>query len=255
MYPRLSQLLCDKKGGIIFTCFGPWHLMYMAVIFLVILMLLLRLKRRQPAVRQRAVDRAICLAFVLYIADFFLMPFAYGAIDLEKLPFHVCTAMCVMCFIARKNRYLEKFRLPLAVLALASNLIYTVYPAGIGWYQIHPLSYRAVQTMLFHGTMTAYGILFLAYSDHRPVQKAYWRELLVIVAMTLWAVLGNWLYNGTSGSYSHHFNWFFVTQDPFYMLPSTTAPYIMPFIMVLVMFTAVFLIYTAYFSIQKILRK
>ena len=41
MYPILRQLLADKKGGIVFTCFGLWHLLYMAVIFLAIAALLL----------------------------------------------------------------------------------------------------------------------------------------------------------------------------------------------------------------------
>ena len=134
-----------------------------------------------------------------------------AAIDLEKLPFHVCTAMCVMCFLARRQPQLEKLQLPLAVRALASNLIYTVYPAGVGWYLVHPLSYRVIQTLLFHGSMTAYGVLFLAYGGQRPTWKKCGQTLPVIVAMTLWAMLGNWLYNGTSGSYDHFFNWFFAS--------------------------------------------
>ena len=108
MYSILHQLLADKKGGIVFTCFGPWHLLYMAVIFLSIAALLLWLRDKSDTVRQRTVDGALNCSFGLYMADFFLMPFAYGAIDLEKLPFHVCTTMCVLCFIARRDPRLEK---------------------------------------------------------------------------------------------------------------------------------------------------
>ena len=255
MYPLLHELLSDKKGSIVFTCFGPWHLLYMAVILTAILALLFRLRGKSPAVQQRTVDGALCFSFGLYMADFFLMPFAYGAIDLEKLPFHVCTAMCVMCFLARRQPQLEKLQLPLAVLALASNLIYTVYPAGVGWYLVHPLSYRVIQTLLFHGSMTAYGVLFLAYGGQRPTWKKCGQTLPVIVAMTLWAMLGNWLYNGTSGSYDHFFNWFFVLQDPFYLLPASAAPYIMPFVMIVVMFTAAVLVYAGWFAAQKIFQK
>ena len=56
-----------------------------------------------------------------------------------------------------------------------------------------------------------------------------WKDLLVLVAMTLWALLGNNLYNGIGGDYSYPFNWFFVIQDPFYILPPETAKMIMPF--------------------------
>lgn len=163
----------------------------------------------------------------------------------------MCTAMCVLCFLSRHNRVLGKWKLPFALLGLISNLIYVVYPAGIGWYQIHPLSYRAVQTLLFHGTMTAYGLLALAFDDGQMQWKNCRKELAIIVMMTLWALLGNTLYNGTVGEYSHNFNWFFVTQDPFYLLPKTIAPYIMPFVMILVIFTADLLVYCAYFAIKK----
>lgn len=251
MYSILHQLLADRKGGIVFTCFGPWHLLYMTIIFLVIGALLWWLRGKSETLRQRTADGALTCSFGLYMLDFFLMPFAYGAIDLEKLPFHVCTAMCVLCFIARHDPKLEKWRLPLAVLALASNLIYTVYPAGVGWHQVHPLSYRVIQTLLFHGSMAAYGVLYLACCDQRPSWRNWRQTLPVIVAMTVWAMLGNWLYNGTADGYDHFFNWFFVVRDPFYLLPANVAPYVMPFVMVAVMAAAAGLVFLGWFAVKK----
>ena len=252
MYPFLHQLLSDKKGGTVFTCFGLWHLLYLAVFLAVIAWLLFWLRGKNAETQRRTADGAIVFSFCLYMADFFLMPLAYGAIDLEKLPFHACTATCVLCFIARRHPRMEKMRLPLTLLALASNLIYVIYPAGVGWQQIHPLSYRVIQTLVYHGSMTAYGVLYLACTEERLTWKACCRTLPVIIAMTLWAMLGNALYNGTADGYDHFFNWFFVVRDPFYLLPADIAPYVMPFIMVLVMFTAVTLIYLLRRIIQKL---
>lgn len=251
MYEVLHKLLSDRNCGSPFTVFGLWHLLYLIVIFGGIFLLLFLLKNKNPEVKQRAITLSANCAFGLYVADFFLMPFAYEEIDLEKLPFHACTAMCVMCFLSRHSRFFGKFKVPFAILGLASNLIYVIYPAGVGWYQVHPLCYRVVQTLLFHGLMTAYGLLVLAFDDVRLRWRDCRKELLVIVAMTLWALLGNTLYNGTAGGYSHHFNWFFVTQDPFYLLPESIAPYIMPPVMVVVMFAAVLLVYTGYFTLRK----
>ncbi len=251
MYEQLNAVLSDQKGGVIFTCFGIWHILYMLAIFGMILLVVQLASGKSRAVRQRIIDISICLAFGLYIADFFLMPFAYGEIDIEKLPFHMCTAMCVLCFLSRKNAFLGKWKTQFAVLGLISNLIYVVYPAGVGWYQIHPLSYRTVQTLLFHGAMTAHGIFVLALGEESLQWKKCYRELLIIVAMVLWALLGNTLYNGTAGDYSHYFNWFFVTQDPFYLLPKNVAPFVMPFVMILVMFTATQLVYGVYYVFKK----
>ena len=255
MYPYFHELLADRRGGPVFTCFGPWHFFWIALTATVAAVLILRLRKRPPETRQKLPRRLIALAFGLYILDFFLMPRAYGEIDIEKLPFHACTAMCVMCFLCHHNRFLEKFKVQFAILGLASNLIYVIYPAGVGWYQIHPLSYRVIQTLLFHGIMTAHGLMVLAFDEVELKWKTCWKELIATVAMTLWALLGNTLYNGSAGSYSHHFNWFFVTQDPFWLLPETVAPYVMPPVIVVVMFAAVLLTYAGYFTVKKLMKR
>ena len=252
MYSILHQIFSDKKGSTIFSCFGIWHLIYMAAIFGSIILLAILFQKKDRSAKQGLIKATIHLAFGLYIADFFLMPFAYGQIDLEKLPFHMCTAMCVMAFLSHHHPALAKYQRQFAVLGLVSNLIYVVYPAGVGWYQIHPLSYRVVQTLVFHGVMSAYGIFWLSFDDAPLKWKDSKHDLAVILLMTLWAIIGNTLYNGTAGDYSHVFNWFFVIRDPFYILPERIAPYVMPFVMVIVIFAADLLIYAAYFGLKRL---
>ena len=104
------------------------------------------------------------------------------------------------------------------------------------WYQVHPLSYRVIQTLIFHGLMTAYGVLAIAFGDVKLEIRKWYKDLLAVSGMALWALLGNLLYNGSAGDYSHFFNWFFVIRDPFYLLPESISPYVMPFIVVAVFF-------------------
>jgi hypothetical protein len=223
----------------------------MAVIFGAILLAVLLMRNRAEKCRQKAIKAPLFLAFGLYMADFFLMPLAYGYIDIEKLPFHMCTLMCLLSFLSFRGVLFGRYRKQFALLGLVSNLIYVIYPAGVGWYQIHPLSYRVIQTLLFHGAMTAYGILTLALGEDRLSWRSSLQELPVIIAVTAWAILGNTVYNGTAGEYDHMFNWFFVVRDPFYILPADIAPFAMPFVMILVTYVADLLIYTAYFAIKK----
>lgn len=251
MYPYLHELLADKTGGTVFTCFGIWHILYMVAIFGAITAICLSLRSKSNEIKRQAARLTVTLAFGLYIADFFLMPFAYGEIDLEKLPFHMCTAMCVLSFISHHNQRFGVFRRSFAVLGLLSNLVYVIYPAGVGWYQIHPLSYRVVQTLLFHGIMSAYGVFALLYDDEPLRWKELRKDFGVLIAMTAWAWLGNTLYDGTSGEYSHFFNWFFVVRDPFYLLPEQIAPYVMPFVVILVFFVADLLLH----SISTLIRR
>lgn len=238
LFEVLKNLFSDKKDSPVFTCFGPFHICVMALFAAVaVLACMYILKKRQN--QKKVVDVFIHIAFGLYILDYFLMPFAYGQIDIEKLPFHVCTAMCVMCFISRHSAFWGKCKLQFAMLAFLSNLIYLIYPAGVMWYRVHPLSYRVIQTLSFHGIMMIYGLLVLIFEGKEFLWKRCYKDLAVVVAMTAWAWLGNTFYNSESRLY----NWFFVVRDPFYMIPEGIAPYVMPFLNILIFFLAEMLLY------------
>lgn len=243
MYSYLSELLSDKKGGIVFSCFGIWHLLYIFAVIAVAICTIGWLKNKDQNCKNKTTKCFICIAFGLYVADFFLMPFAYGEIDIEKLPFHICTLTCVLCFLSRHNRFLDKYRSHIALLAFISNLVYLIYPAGVMWYQVHPLSYRVVQTLIFHGVMTMYGLLVLIFDEQKLEWNKCYRDIVLLALIVLWAILGNTLYNHEMGATARFYNWFFVVRDPFYMLPETIAPYIMPFINITVFFAVENLIY------------
>ena len=250
MYNFLNTLLSDKTGSEIFTLFGAWHFFYIALTVFVIALVLLLLKSKSNDLREKTTRTFIYIAFGLYILDFFLMPLAYGEIDIEKLPFHACTAMCVLCFLSYHNRFLEKYRLSFVLLGLISNLVYLIYPAGVMWHAVHPISYRVIQTLIFHSIMTIYGSLILIYEHDQFDLKKWYRDLSVIVFMTAWALVGNYAYNGTSDGYSHFFNWFFVIQDPFAKIPVNVGIFVMPFVMFFTIFLANILIYSGYFGIK-----
>lgn len=252
MYGFLHNLLCDKKGGEIFALFSPWHFFYIALTLLLVITILFALKGREKQVKQKASSLLISIAFALYIADFFLMPLAYGEIDIEKLPFHACTAMCVMCFLSYRIHFLGKYRLSFVILGFLSNCIYLIYPAGVMWHAVHPLSYRVIQTLLFHAVMSVYGLITLVNDcDKIDIKKCY-RDLLVIVCMTVWALLGNYAYNGESEGYSHFFNWFFVVRDPFYAIPEAIAPLVMPILNIVLFFAVEMLVHLVIWSIKRI---
>jgi len=251
MYSILHELLSDKKDGVLFACFDIWHLTYIFIALVTAAVMLCCLKNKAAHTKKKAAQTFLYAAFGLYIADFFFMPLAYNEIDIEKLPFHVCTAMCVMCFFSYHNAFLKKYRISFALLGFISNLVYLIYPAGIMWHQIGPLSYRVLQTLTFHGLMTVYGFLMLVYYGKELQLKQCYRELPILIGMTLWAMLGNSIYNGTSEHYSHFINWFFVVRDPFYLFPEAISPYIMPVINIALFFAVEMLVYLILYFFKK----
>lgn len=250
MYSQFHELFQDKVGGIVFSCFDAWHFIYMAIIFGSIIATICLLRNKSERAKKLAVDIAIGLAFGLYMLDFFVMPLAYGAVDVDKLPFHACTSMCIMSFWSRHNRFLSRFKTQFTLIGLVSSLIYVVYPAGVMWYGIHPLSYRAWQTIIFHGAMVAYGVLALALGDVKPEWKKCYKELCVLLVLTAWALLGNAVYSGEWPSGQISYNWFFVKMDPFGLLPSNIAPYLAPVISVSALFMANMAVYAIYFGVK-----
>ncbi len=243
MYSFLSKLLADKKSGEIFTLFSVWHFIYIVIAVLTSVILLTVFKNKDVPAKKKLSKTLIDISFGLYLADFFLMPLAYGEIDIEKLPFHACTAMCVICFLSYRINFLEKYRTSFALLGFISNLVYLIYPAGVMWHAVHPISYRVIQTLVFHVLMSVYGFTVLVFEQNRFNIKKSYRDLIVLSLMVLWALLGNYAYNGTSGDYSHFFNWFFVVRDPFNMFPAQISPFIMPFLNIAIFFTAEIAIY------------
>ena len=239
MFGILQKLLADRTDGVPFRCFDFSHICFIVFFVAAAVLLCLYLKDKSVKTRKKVTNTVIGIAFGLYVAELFLMPFAYGVINIDKLPFHVCTAMCVMCFWSRHNVHLRKFRLQFAMLGFLSNLTYLVYPAGMMWLNIHPMSYRVVQTLIFHGVMMVYGLLVLVYESKEFAWKRIYKDLIVVVSMTAWARLGNALYNSGEKLY----NWFFVVQDPFGLFPENIAPYIMPFLNILLFFAVELAVY------------
>ena len=120
MYSILHRLLADKKGGEIFELFGPWHFVYVGLTVLAIILVLLLHKDKNSQAKIKTANYFVNVALGLYILDFFLMPFAYGEIDIEKLPFHACTAMCVCVFISRRIAALARLRGSFALLGFVA---------------------------------------------------------------------------------------------------------------------------------------
>lgn len=252
MYPILHSIFSDKSDGILFRCFSLMHIGYILLFVCIGVFVLHRLNKQTETQRSRSLQLLSAIPFYIYMAGFFIMPLAYGEIDIEKLPFHICTAMCVLCFLSRRSDVLKKYTVTFAALGLLSNLGYLIYPAGLMWHQTHPLSYRVMDTLFFHGFMSVYGLAVLVF-EAQPLSLRGWRQdLRVIIGMVLWALLGNFCYNGEYGGTARFYNWFFVVRDPFYILPESSAKFIMPLFNTALFFTAQMLVYLiVYLSKRK----
>jgi hypothetical protein len=133
------------------------------------------------------------------------------------------------------------------MLAIVAPLMYICYPASVG--DGEPWCYQAVQTMFYHGTLLAWGILNIALGKVKPNIKKSYYALILLVVLTLWAKLGNILLEH---------NWFFLNEDAFYIglveggiIPKWSLMIINP----IAFFLVVLAVYGIYYGVCAIITK
>lgn len=233
--------------GITITAFSIPHLVYLFLIFGGIFLAWFLLRKKSFETRDRAL-RFLAYALVIsYLSDFFVHDFVYGEMNIDKLPFHICTVLCPLMAIAQFNRKGDRILEPVTALAVLAPLMYLCYPASIG--DVEPWCYQAVQTMFFHGVLFAWGVLNLALGKVQLHWNNCWKSGAALVLITLWAKLGNVLLEH---------NWFFLEEDAFYIglvsggiIPKWSLMILNP----VVFFLVVLLVYSVVCPLQKASRK
>ena len=210
MRDLFAKLLSDShfNTGIKITPFSGAHIIYMLLIFGTAFLLYF-LFRNKDAQKKVTVLRVLAyLLIISYVSDFFVHEFVYdsGYLNMDKLPFHVCTVLCPLVGFVQFNNRFKKFREPVVMLSMIAPLMYLCYPASVG--DGEPWCYQAVQTMFYHGTLFVWGVLSVAFGEVKPDIKKSWHGLVLLVGITLWAKLGNVLMDH---------NWFFLEEDAFYI--------------------------------------
>lgn len=245
MYEFMNDLFKDKDTGTFtFSAFSLCHILYLLLIIGGIILVIYLYRNKSQEAKNKLINITVVSALCLYIADFFLMPFSQGKIDIDKLPFHICTLMSIMCVLSRNIKALSKFKTSFTLMGLVGALMYLTYPAGVS--EADGYSYRIVQTVLYHGLMIAQGVFAIAFGDINLSWKTFKYDVIAVLALTVWAMIGNELYSGTLTEacncvdgctqtvtvYDHSFNWFFVKHDALYIIPDDIDIYFAPFIMI-----------------------
>lgn len=240
--------------GITVTPFSVFHFVYLIIIAGAITGLYLGFRGRSTEKKHKLLDILVILLLISYISDFFVHDFVYadvvdgayvgGGLNMDKLPFHICVVLCPLSALVQFNGRLKKFREPVVMLAALAPMMYLSFPANIR--SGEPWCYQTIQTMFYHGTLLAWGILNLALGVIKPSLRRCNMAALMLTGITLWAKLGNILLGH---------NWFFLEEDAFYIglveggvIPKWSLMIINP----IVFFSAVLALYGVYYLIMRI---
>lgn len=239
------KLLSTTDGNYDITLFSVWHFLYIFLIAGAILWIALYLRDKSHETKKKWLDVLAIGTIATYVADFFLMPLARTdfTIDIDKLPFHICTLVAVIIPFVQFNPKFKCIKQTVVCLATVSALMYITYP-GSALGGVLPWSYRVVQTFVFHGLNLAWGVISMTSGEVKMSYRNLPQEFLALLCMTVWAAIGNNLY-------SHgdvQFDWFFITGATFPFIPSR----LMPLVTVFSILAMCAIIHTIYHVIVKL---
>lgn len=237
---------CD--GAVLIESFNIWHILYLILIIGSIIGSTFLLKNKSVTTKNKVLSILAVTLAVSYFSDWFVHDFVYSddgvtgaGLNMDKLPFHICTVMCPVILFAQFNKRIQKFIEPIAALAIVAPLMYVTYPSsGVGG---EPWCYRTVQTMFFHGVELAWGFLTVALGKTKFAWKNIWKAAVGLGLIAVWAKLGNILLG---------YNWFFLESDPFGIGLNV---YILFFAVPVAIFAMVALIYSIYYGVIAIMKK
>ncbi len=253
MYKFCSWLFGDREEPFEIAFLSFFHILYLVIIIGLTIALAFYLSKHGE--KKKGTLRLIAYSLVVvYVADFFIQPFASSdfSMNIDKLPFHICTVLCPIAAFTEFNKRFEKIKEPVAILAVVAPLMYLVYPgSAIG--EISPFCYRIIQTFVYHGLLFSWGLNTLASGQFVPNIRNWYKSLIGICLIAAWATLGNLMYNtsylGEDGG--AHYDWFFLTGTTFSFVPS----YLMPFAVIAAIFGMVMIIYGLYYAYMHLYAK
>ena len=254
MYNFLSWLFETRYGPLEIAFLNVFHILFFTIILGSTFALAFYLSKHED--KKNPTLRFIAYAIVaLYISDFFIQPFMSSdfSMNIDKLPFHICTALCPIVAFTEFNSKFNKIKEPVAILAIVGPIMYLVYPGNaIG--EISPFCYKILQTFIYHGMVFAWGVNTLASGQFIPHVKNCYKSLIGICCIAVWATIGNFAYNTSylgNDPDASHFDWFFLTGSTFSFLP----PYLMPLGVIAAVFSVVMCIYGIYHLYMHIYNK
>lgn len=244
--------LFSRDLGPEITLFSVWHIMYVVLIVGLTIGGAFLFKNKSEKTKKRVLGILAICTIAVYIADFFIMPLARGTvekngtIDIDKLPFHICTLLSFFIGFAQFNPKFDKVKDAIAVLAIVSSLMYITYP-GSALGGVTTFSYKVVQTFVYHGLVFSWGTLSVCLGSVKFEWKKIWKPLVGLVLIAIWAAFGNAVYS----SADHHYDWFFITGSTFPFIPT----WAMPVVVVAAIFAMVAIIYSINHVVRIIARK
>ena len=235
--------------------FTIWHLIYAIIIIGSIVCAAIVLSKASEKTKKRVLDILPLVVIGLYIFDLFVRPIAgLEFVDgadfqqsingyLDKLPFHICTAMGIACVFAQHCKKLKKLKGSFVILSIVGPLMYLTYPSGV-FHDYFPFCYNTIQTMIFHGALMAWGVLSITTGQVKVSIKNWYKTLAIQGVLFGWGLFGNIMFSDMSTPetwINSGYDWFFIKRGA-WVVPGTHGTLAFAIYAPIAVFAAIYLI-------------
>ena len=244
----LLNVFGTDEGTVEIALFSIWHILYFVLIVGGTIGSCFLLRNKSNETKEKVRKILAYLVIGVYIADFFIQPFMSSdySMNVDKLPFHICTLMGCLIPFAQFNKKFDKIKDVICCLSIVASLMYMTYP-GSALGGVMPWCYQVIQTFVFHGLVFAWGVISLSTGAIKLEFKNIWKELVAIIIIILWASFGNNAYSNEN----HHYDWFFITGSTFPFVPT----WLMPFAVLAAVYAMCAIIFSIDLMVKKVVAK
>ncbi len=202
----------DKPGKM--PAFGFFHILYAVLIFGTVIGLGFLFSKKSEKFKNNVLNVIAGSILFLYLSDFFIQPLMHGdtavegTMDIDKLPFHICTVMCPLIILFHQFKKLSFAKEAFAFLAMVGSLMYITFPGSAIGEDTSPICYDILQTFLYHGLVFAWGYYMIALGKVKPSIKRCWQPILGLCCLAVWATFGRLIYAAGDSTY----DWLFLVK-------------------------------------------
>lgn len=195
MSKLFKKIFCYIPRETPVSLFGWQHWLFIILTISAVVILSVVFSNKSEKTKNRILNITATLIISLYIFDFFVQPFWHdGQIAIHKLPFHICTLLGVLIPFVNFSSKFKFAKQAVVVWAILAPLMFVLLPLNYINRKVEPYSYPIIQTFLFHGLETFWGVFLLVSKRVVLRWRDIWQPIAGLIPVATWATIGQELY-------------------------------------------------------------
>lgn len=184
--------------------YGIEHCLFLIFSIIFVVLICVIFYRKSQNTKEKISNILAIILVSLYIFDFFVQPFWYGGLCIDKLPFHICTLLSILIMFVSFCGKFKKYKSIIVAYSILAAAIFVLAPINYFEHKIAWYSYSIIQPFIYHAILLTWGIFTLITKQVSLKLNEIWQPILGLIPIALWGTMGIVIYDN---------NFMFLTTD------------------------------------------